>query len=87
LTYHLAFACGYPGCDSRFNARSNALRHRHLHGVEFRNAREARGEGTLFAETIVADECAPSSAGQRKTGYGNVRWMPTNQPTRNYAPY
>ncbi|KAI5825774.1 hypothetical protein K523DRAFT_323398 [Schizophyllum commune Tattone D] len=94
------FACGYPGCDSRFNARSNALRHRHLHGVEFvrsveaeqranaeRDAREARGEGALFAETIVADECASSSAGQKRSGYGNVRWMPTNQPTRSYAPY
>ncbi|KAL1658614.1 hypothetical protein GGF50DRAFT_22215, partial [Schizophyllum commune] len=90
------FACGYPGCDSRFNARSNALRHRHLHGVEFvrsveaeqranaeRDAREARGEGALFAETIVADECASSSAGQKRSGYGNVRWMPTNQPTRS----
>ncbi|KAL1691116.1 hypothetical protein GGG16DRAFT_102680 [Schizophyllum commune] len=94
------FACGYPGCASRFNARSNAIRHQHMHGTDFvrsleaekraaeeRAAREALEDGSRFAETIVAFDAAPPSAAKGRARYSNVRWMPTNQPTRYYAPY
>ncbi|KAL1670068.1 hypothetical protein GGF50DRAFT_43057 [Schizophyllum commune] len=54
------YLCGFQGCDARFNARSNATRHRYLHGAAFaqkqadiETGRAARGM-TVFAEPVVA---------------------------------
>ena len=55
--------------------------------AEERAAREALKDGSRFAETIVAVDSAPPSAAKGRARYSNVRWMPTNQPTRHYAPY
>lgn len=91
------FACGHPGCDARFNARSNALRHRHIHGVEFvravdaaeREARETRSEtrgDAVFMETIVGQE-TPASATGGNPRPASLKWMPLNQTARRYTPY
>ncbi|KAL1680333.1 hypothetical protein EV122DRAFT_288824 [Schizophyllum commune] len=54
------YICGFQGCDARFNARSNATRHRYLHGAAFaqeqadiETGRAARGM-TVFVEPVVA---------------------------------
>ncbi|TRM65101.1 hypothetical protein BD626DRAFT_240814 [Schizophyllum amplum] len=97
LVLTLAFACGHPGCDARFNARSNALRHRHIHGVEFvravdaaeREARETRSEtrgDAVFMETIVGQE-TPASATGGNPRPASLKWMPLNQTARRYTPY
>ncbi|KAL1691143.1 hypothetical protein GGG16DRAFT_113476 [Schizophyllum commune] len=54
------FACGYPGCASRFNARSNATRHRYSHSEAFAKEQADIETGrvyigqTRFVEPVVA---------------------------------
>ncbi|KAL1744105.1 hypothetical protein HDZ31DRAFT_26635, partial [Schizophyllum fasciatum] len=90
------FACGYPGCDARFNARSNALRHQYTHGTEFvrsleadkraaaeRESQERRASGPVFMETIVGGGSGDQQSPSRKSRSRALRWMPPNQSTRN----
>ncbi|KAL1724074.1 hypothetical protein EV715DRAFT_286133 [Schizophyllum commune] len=54
------FACGYPGCTSRFNARSNVSRHRYSHSEAFAKEQADIETGrvyigqTIFVEPVVA---------------------------------
>ncbi|KAL1744790.1 hypothetical protein HDZ31DRAFT_37902 [Schizophyllum fasciatum] len=70
------YLCGFQGCSARFNARSNATRHRYLHGATFAQEQadietgRAR-TGAIFVEPLVAPPSGVSVAVSDASESGN----------------
>ncbi|KAL1717094.1 hypothetical protein EV715DRAFT_292630 [Schizophyllum commune] len=60
------YLCKYPDCPARFNARSNAMRHRFRHGTAFANWQAEADAGEREGEVWVGGEGAEPSKPPRK---------------------
>ncbi|KAL1695588.1 hypothetical protein GGG16DRAFT_44986 [Schizophyllum commune] len=69
------YLCGFQGCSARFNARSNATRHRYLHGAIFAQQQADIETGSAFrGQTVFVEPIVASSSGMPM----DADSMPTN---------
>ncbi|KAL1744701.1 hypothetical protein HDZ31DRAFT_38045, partial [Schizophyllum fasciatum] len=83
------YACGAVGCNAKFSAKSNMLRHRRTHGQIVVAAIEQRESEVAAAKppppAVFSTPIVNLDVGQGSSGRFEVQWMAPNRATRAYT--